>query len=96
MGIKPAVIRAPQANMFLSPVFKQTLSNTADVKIELYDTDGAQGAARGAAYGAGFYNSFSEAFVSLKKIESISPVKKDLDKTDTAYHLWLSRLVQFL
>jgi len=96
MGIKPAVIRAPKANMFLSPVFKQTLANTANVTIELYNTDGAEGAARGAAYGAGYYRTFNEAFSSLKKIETVSPVKEELDKTDTAYHLWLGRLVQFL
>ena len=46
LGIRPTVLRAGAANMFLSPVFRKTLANVADVKIELYNTDGAQGAAR--------------------------------------------------
>ncbi len=96
MGIKPSVIRAPKANMFLSPIFKQTLANTANVTIELYDTDGAQGAARGAAYGAGYYKTFSQAFSSLNKIETISPLNEEIDKTDEAYNLWRRRLVLFL
>ncbi len=63
------MIRAGQTNMFLSPIFRETLANCTGVGIELYETDGAQGAARGAAVGAGLYASFREAFISLSKSE---------------------------
>ena len=53
MGIKPSVIRAGKANMFLSPVFCDTLAGITSSPIELYNTDGAQGAARGAGVGMG-------------------------------------------
>ncbi|MCG8579490.1 MAG: carbohydrate kinase, partial [Bacteroidales bacterium] len=56
-GIETKVIRAGKANMFLSPVFRQTLADISGSTIELYETDGALGAARGAAYGAGLYKS---------------------------------------
>ncbi len=51
--------------MFLSPIFSQTIANATNSEIELYNTDGAEGAARGAAIGAGLYNSTEEAFQKL-------------------------------
>jgi len=74
--IKTKVIRAGKANIFLSPVFRQTLADVSGSTIELYETDGALGAARGAAYGAGLYNSLDEAFSSLKKSAVIEPDEK--------------------
>ncbi len=73
MGMDIQVIRAGYANMFLSPVFRQTLANITGATIELYDTDGAQGAARGAAVGAGLFASFQEAFKSLRKTDQVAP-----------------------
>jgi xylulokinase len=73
MGVNTKVIRAGKANMFLSPLFRQTLANLAGATIELYDTDGALGAARGAAVGAGIWNSPQEAFDNLSKLETITP-----------------------
>jgi xylulokinase len=73
LGIVPNVIRAGHANLFLSRVFCETLANTADVAIELFNTDGAQGAARGAALGAGFYGSAPEAFRGLARKDIIAP-----------------------
>ena len=49
MGMSTDVIRAGHANLFLSPIFRQTLATISGARIELYDTDGAAGAARGAA-----------------------------------------------
>lgn len=96
MGLHISHIRAGNANMFLSPIFRQTLSNVTGAQIELYDTDGAQGAARGAAIGSGYYKSFDEAFVSLKKIDEINPETKNYEITLNAYNLWLNRLNKFL
>ncbi|MGA7719736.1 MAG: FGGY family carbohydrate kinase [Ignavibacteriaceae bacterium] len=92
MGLNIKIIRAGKTNMFLSPVFSQTLANVSGASIELYDTDGSQGAARGAAYGAGYYKSFNEAFKSLNKTGEIIP--NDIERVEhlKAYELWLSRL----
>lgn len=73
LGLNLRVIRAGKSNMFLSPVFAQTLANVSEASIELYNTDGAEGAARGAAIGAGIYNSPSEAFAGLKLLQTIEP-----------------------
>ena len=69
-GIIPSVIRAGKANMFLSPIFRETLAGVTGATIELYNTDGSQGAALGAGVGAGLYRSFKEAFTNLKKLET--------------------------
>lgn len=73
IGLEPKVIRAGKANLFLSPLFRTTLATICDATIELYDTDGALGAARGAALGAGLYRDRAEAFRNLKKLDTIHP-----------------------
>jgi xylulokinase len=92
MGLALRVIKAGHANMFLSPVFRQTLANIADATIELYETDGAQGAARGAAMGAGILASREEAFASLRKIEEVQPLSNERDATFIAYDKWMKCL----
>ena len=46
-------IRAANTNMFQSSVFTETLATSSGASIELYETDGAIGAALGAGIGAG-------------------------------------------
>ncbi len=72
-GIDPRVIRAANANMFLSHIFRQTLATLTGAIIELYNTDGSEGAAKGAGIGSGRYGSFNEAFSGLRKIAVIEP-----------------------
>ncbi|MCG8697503.1 MAG: carbohydrate kinase, partial [Bacteroidales bacterium] len=89
-------IRAGKANMFLSPVFRQTLSNITQTPIELYNTDGAIGAARAAGYGNKTYSSFGEAFNSLKKLEIIEPEGNAKNSTENAYKNWETELKKIL
>jgi len=91
-GIKPAIIRAGKANMFLSSVFRDTLANVSGATIELYETDGSVGAAKGAGIGAGIYNSSEEAFKSLKKLEVIEPNNLQVQATNEAYQKWKTLL----
>jgi xylulokinase len=92
IGINPSVIRAGNANMFLSPVFRDTLAGISGASIELYDTDGSQGAAKGAGIGAGIYSSAEEAFKSLKQIKLIQPDKSKSGEYQAAYQQWLKQL----
>lgn len=73
MGMRIERIHAGHANMFLSPVFRQTLAGVSGASISLVDTDGAVGAARGAGIGLGAYRDNREAFASLKVIEEVTP-----------------------
>ena len=86
-GMPINTIRAGDANMFMSEVFSSSLANISGAQIELYDTDGALGAARGAGFGAGIYSSFDEAFATLEKKKTINPDGTDLSG---AYGRWKS------
>lgn len=92
MGMKVQTVKAGNANMFLSPIFREAFVNTAEVPLELYNTDGAQGAARGAGIGAGVFANTSEAFSGLKCINLIEPEKSKSGAYREAYERWVSRL----
>jgi xylulokinase len=91
-GIHPSVIRAGKANMFLSPVFRETLAGITGATIELYNTDGSVGAARGAGIGSGYYPSAADAFRNLIKLETIEPDHSRAAQYQEAYQLWLKHL----
>ncbi len=88
MGMNIHTIKAGYANMFLSPVFGQTLASISGATIELYDTDGAAGAARGAGIGAGIYATNKEAFASLEKLAVIEPEADKVNQYREAYRSW--------
>ncbi len=95
-GIHVAKIRAGHANMFLSPVFRDTLSGITGVPIDLYDTDGSEGAARGAGVGSKIYTSFDEAFANLNKLSTIEPDKSKADQYKESYSNWYVSLEKLL
>ena len=88
-GINPQIIRAGFSNMFMSDVFCDTLAGVSGATIELYETDGAIGAARGAGVGAGIYGSFGEAFETLEKRKVVEPGEGGYAE---AYASWKSHL----
>jgi xylulokinase len=96
LGIKPEVIRAGNANMFLSPLFRQMLSTISGAEIELYNTDGSQGAARGAGIGTGLYKTASDAFKTLEKLVTIKPEPSALALLNATYNSWLKNLERHL
>jgi len=88
MGMDIRIIRAGNANMFFSSIFRQTLASVSGATIELYDTDGAAGAAKGAGIGAGIYKDNKEAFASLEKLAVIEPEEKLRVQYREAYEKW--------
>ena len=88
MGIPVQKIHAGHANMFLSPIFRNTLAGVTGATIELYDTDGSVGAAKGAGMGAGVYKDNKEAFATLDKLEVIEPKACDEQAYAEAYERW--------
>lgn len=96
MGIDISVIRAGHANMFLSPIFCEALAGVTGAVIELYDTNGAVGAAKGAGIGAGIYKSPEEAFSSLKKIDVVEPDGFKANDYCGAYETWKERLEKMI
>jgi xylulokinase len=92
MGMKINTVRAGYANMFLSDVFSTAFVNTTGCELELYNTDGATGAARGAGIGAGIYKSIAEAYTSMEKIKTYSPDKELRKKYTKTYASWKEKL----
>lgn len=95
MGIEINKVCAGYANMFLSPVFAEAFANIIDAPLELYQTDGSQGAARGAGVGVGIYKNEREAFIGLERIKIIHPknnLKGGYNEYIEAFNKWESIL----
>lgn len=92
MGMDIKNIHAGKANMFLSPLFRDTLAGVSGATIELYETDGSAGAAKGAGIGAGIYKDHNEAFASLKKLAVIDPDEANRSAYLEAYSAWKEEL----
>ncbi len=73
LGSELGVVRAGRANMFLAPRFCQAFSQLTGVALELYDTDGAQGAARAAGVGAGLFDDHAAALAALERVGHFEP-----------------------
>jgi len=92
MGMTIERVKAGNANMFLSPLFRQVFASVTNTTVELYDTDGSVGAARGAGIGAGIYASFPEAFAHLHCLATISPDPELQARYHVLYSAWKDRL----
>jgi xylulokinase len=88
MQMNLQTVRAGYSNMFLSDVFASTFANSTGCVIELYNTDGAVGAARAAGVGAGIYSNFAESFRGMELIKRIEPDKKYQKRTMEVYDEW--------
>ncbi|MDT0690383.1 FGGY family carbohydrate kinase [Salegentibacter sp. F188] len=88
LGTSGEVVRAGKGNLFLSPVFREIFCNTTQANLELYNTSGAEGAARGAAYGYGYFSNLDEAFGELEIVERIEPDKNLSSQYQEIYSEW--------
>ena len=88
MGMDIKTIKAGHANMFLNSIFRTTLASVTGASIELYETDGAVGAAKGAGIGAGIYRDSDEAFATLKHIDTVEPDLPNRQAYLAAYERW--------
>jgi len=95
-GVEVKTVRAGNANMFLSPLFGQAFATVTGATVELYNTDGSQGAARGAGIGAGIYKGPEDAFVGLEPVKTIEPNEKLAQAYQEAYERWENILKQQL
>ena len=96
MGMDIRKIHAGRANMFLSPLFRETLASVSGATIELFETDGSVGAAKGAGIGAGIYKDHNEAFATLERLMLIGPDEKHREEYLTAYKRWKNQLESLL
>ena len=93
MGMNISRIHAGNANMFLSPLFRDTLAGVSGAVIELFETDGSLGAARAAGMGAGIYADHNEAFASLRHLLTVEPDINKREAYRNAYQAWKEMLI---
>ena len=96
MGLDLQRIRAGYANMFLSQIFAETFADCSGCPVELYNTDGALGAARGAGFGSGYYSTFRDCFRGMDIIRQIDPDKKRSKILGEVYGKWKIGLEEIL
>lgn len=96
LGIASTIIRAGNTNMFLSEVFCDTFTNITGAQLSLYNTDGAQGAARGAGLGIQYYSSANEAYGNLQSVRTYEPDQQKRVAYQDAYSHWKEILVKQL
>jgi xylulokinase len=96
IGMKFEVIKAGYSNLFQSKIFREAFVNTCNINLEIYNTDGSQGAARGAGIGIGYYSSNDEAFRGLKVIDKLSPNDNWVRKYDSVYQFWKKDLMKIV
>jgi xylulokinase len=92
MGTRLKTVKAGNANMFLSPLFAEAFATITGATVELYNTDGSQGAARGAGIGAGIYKSPEDAFTGLEPVRTVGPNKQLKKAYQAAYENWAAVL----
>lgn len=85
-------VQAGHANLFLSKTFRSIFANVTESVVKIYETDGAEGAARAAALGTGFYTSYAEAFASLKMLDVVEPESRAVARYAEAYGHWKHHL----
>ncbi len=96
MGMEMKTVRAGHANMFLSPLFAETFAATTGCKVELYNTDGALGAARAAGVGSGSYPDHRASFRGMNVVKTYEPPRDSQAYLDS-YAQWkdeLGRVIQ--
>jgi xylulokinase len=91
MGLSIDKVRAGAANMFLSPLFAEAFATVSGAAVELYNTDGSQGAARGAGIGAGIYD-LNSAFAGLDSVRTVEPARTLAGAYAEAYARWRESL----
>ena len=91
--IETKVIRAANTGLFKSGVFREAIANLTGATVELYETDGAVGAAQGAALGYGYYSSPEEMFSDFAPVLSMSPDEKKEAMYRELYDRWKNGLL---
>ena len=95
MGVPTTVIKAGNNNLFQSPLFRTVFVNTLQLPLELYDTDGAEGAARAALAGL-TSQSLENTFKNMSPIDTIYPEQELTEIYQVQYAHWKKELAVLL
>jgi xylulokinase len=88
MGLTMNRFRAGNANMFLSRIFSQTFADCSGCPVELYNSDGAVGAARAAGFGKKYYKQLRDCYRGMELIRLVEPDKKNTAQIKEIFYNW--------
>jgi xylulokinase len=91
MKIETKTVRAGNANLFLSPLFRQIFTDVTGTELQLVDSNGSLGAAIGGAIGLGKINQ-SDWNSVLKPMLTVSPDAKRSVWYSSLYAGWKSKI----
>lgn len=91
MGCHFKTLKVGNDNLFQSTIFSKTLATLSGCAIEVYNTSGAEGAARAAAVGAGISENMESYQPHLEKIKIYEPDPK-WEGVRTIYSNWENQL----
>jgi len=80
--------RAGNANMFKSALFRSVFATVTGSALELYDSDGACGAALGAGVGAGVYSSVKQALGTRAPTCTVEPDQNNTQRYQDIFRDW--------
>lgn len=95
LGLNPSVIKVGNDNLFQSQIFSNTVASLLNTDIEVYNTNGAEGAAKASGIAIGAYANVGEAFQKLEKLSTIKP-SKDSSSYMAAYANWIKDLLSLI
>ncbi len=96
LGLETEKVRAGKVNLFLSPLFCEAFATLTGIQLELYETDGAQGAALAAGVGAGIYEDIADAMRGLRILQVITPDLSKRAAYQDAHQSWKRQLTKKL
>jgi xylulokinase len=91
-GIQINTMKYSYSNLSLSKVFISALATVTNTIIELYETNGAEGAARGAGVGVKFYRNPREALSGIRTLEKVYPEESLMKMYIETYNRWIKKL----
>lgn len=91
MGCRFKSLKVGNDNLFQSTIFSKTLATLSGCEIEVYDTTGAEGAARAAAVGAGITENMEYYQPYLEKVKVYEP-DNTWEKVRDIYSNWENQL----
>jgi xylulokinase len=91
MGMAPKTVKAGEANLFLSPLFRQMFADVTGAELQLVDSNGSLGAAVGGAIGLG-KRRMEDWVQGLKPLAKLSPDPKMAQWYGELYQGWKAKI----
>jgi xylulokinase len=95
IGVNPRTIKVGNDNLFLSDTFSSSMANLLQCNIEMYETNGAVGAAKASMVAIGKFTSIDDAISEMKPLK-VTEYNSNNDQYQEAFGRWSRQLELFI